>query len=98
MGIIEFCLKKPVLVAVAVTFLLLAGIWALFSIPIQLTPDVETPKVTVRTYWPGASPYEVEREIVKKQEEFLNKIPTFYFKITGTGDALLVRVPSPTAP
>ncbi|MCH7478350.1 MAG: efflux RND transporter permease subunit, partial [SAR324 cluster bacterium] len=75
MGLTEFCLKKPVLVTVVVIFLLLAGIWALFSIPIQLTPDVETPKITVRTNWPGASPYEIEREIVKKQEEFLNNLP-----------------------
>ena len=75
MGLIDFCLKKPILVAVVVAFLMLSGIWALLSIPIQLTPDVETPKITVRTYWPGSSPYEIEREIVQKQEEFLNRLP-----------------------
>ncbi len=75
MGLTEFCLKKPVLVTVAVIFLMLAGVWALLSIPIQLTPDVEKPKITVRTYWPGASPYEVEREIVRRQEGFLNNLP-----------------------
>ncbi len=71
----EFCLRKPVLVTVVTLFMLLAGLWALLSIPIQLTPDVDTPKVAIRTYWPGASPYEIEREIVQKQEEFLNSIP-----------------------
>ena len=75
MNLTEFCLKKPVLLAVVVIFMILAGIWSLLSIPIQLTPDVETPQITVRTLWPGASPYEVEREIVQKQEEFLNNLP-----------------------
>lgn len=75
MGLTDFCLKKPVLVAVVVLFVLLGGIWALLSIPIQLTPDVETPTIHVRTLWPGAGPYEVEREITQRQEEFLNNLP-----------------------
>ena len=49
MGVIEFCLRKPVLVAVTVLFIIMAGIWALVSIPIQLTPDVELPTLRVRT-------------------------------------------------
>ena len=74
MGVIDFCLRKPVLVAVLVLFVLLSGIWALLSIPIQLTPDVELPTLTVRTVWPGASPYEVEREITREQEQHLNNL------------------------
>ena len=74
MGVIDFCLKKPILVAVVVFFVLMAGIWALISIPIQLTPDVELPTLRVRTIWPGASPYEVEREIVREQEQYLNNL------------------------
>lgn len=108
MGLTEFCLKKPVLVAVAVVFMMLAGIWALVSIPIQLTPDVERPKATVRTYWPGASAYEVEREIASKQEEYLDNLPrlvrissrsysgrasiTLEFEIGTDMDALLPRI------
>lgn len=75
MGLTEYCLKKPIMAAVMVLMVMLAGIWALLSIPIQLTPDVEKPKATVRTYWPGASPYEIEREIVSKQEEHLDNLP-----------------------
>ena len=37
----------------------------------QLTPTVDEPTVTVNTFWPGASPQEVEREIVDEQEEQL---------------------------
>jgi HAE1 family hydrophobic/amphiphilic exporter-1 len=93
MGLTEFCLKKPVLTAVAVLFFLIAGIWSLLSIPIQLTPDVEKPQATVRTYWPGASPYEIEREIVSRQEEHLDNLPRLTRmtsqSLSGRGDITL---------
>jgi len=40
----------------------------------QLTPDVEIPTITVETRWPGASPQEVEKEIVQEQEEQLQSV------------------------
>jgi len=108
MGLTEFCLKKSVLVAVAVLFLMLAGVWALISIPIQLTPDIDKPTATVRTFWSGASAYEMEREIVSKQEEHLDNLPhlerissrafsgrsdiTLEFEIGTDMDALLPRI------
>src|SRR5690606_4905810 len=53
---------------------LLFGFIALARIPIQLTPTVEQPLVTVTTLWPGATPFEIEREIVEEQEEQLKSI------------------------
>ena len=43
-------------------------------LPIQLTPTVEEPVITVNTIWPGASPYEIEREIIEEQEEQLKSV------------------------
>ena len=40
-------------------------------LPVQLTPDVETPQITVQTTWSGATPYEIEKDIIEKQEEAL---------------------------
>ena len=40
----------------------------------QLTPEVQTPTLTIETFWPGASPQEVEREIVMEQEEQLKSV------------------------
>ena len=50
------------------------GTIALFAMPMQLTPEVQTPTINIRTRWPGASPREVEREIVQEQEEQLAAI------------------------
>jgi len=74
MTLIQSCIRYPVTTAVGVLLLLLFGIISLFQLPIQLTSDINRPKITVTTTWPGASPYEVEREIVSKQEEELKAI------------------------
>ena len=68
-------INRPVTVTVGVILVLLFGLLALFRIPIQLTPEVVKPEITVETFWRGASPQEIEREIVERQEEQLKAIP-----------------------
>ncbi len=75
MSLIRYFLEKPALVAVIIVVLIIAGLASLFHIPIQLTPDVESPKLTVQTIWLGASPKEIEKEIVVKQEDALRNLP-----------------------
>jgi HAE1 family hydrophobic/amphiphilic exporter-1 len=71
MKLIKGAIESPVKTGVGVILLLLFGLLAVFGIPIQLTPTVEEPQITVTTIWPGASPGEVEREIIDEQEEQL---------------------------
>lgn len=73
-NLLQSCLKYPVTVAVVVLFIIFFGIRTLLLLPIQLTPDVARPVVSVNTFWPGASPAEIEREIIERQEEFLKSI------------------------
>ncbi|HSG99370.1 MAG TPA: efflux RND transporter permease subunit, partial [candidate division Zixibacteria bacterium] len=63
--------RFPVTVAVGAIIAILGGLLALFRVPIQLTPDVQRPFVTVTTTWFGASPEEIEKEIILEQEEYL---------------------------
>jgi hydrophobic/amphiphilic exporter-1 (mainly G- bacteria), HAE1 family len=74
MKIIEYSIKNPVKVAVGSIFVLLFGLIALFRIPVQLVPDVEKPQITVVTPWIGASPQEIEQEIIHEQEEMLKSV------------------------
>ena len=83
MGIIRFAIENPVKVAVGVILLVLFGILSIFRIPIQLTPDVDRPLITVNTFWEGAAPQEVEREIVDRQEEKLKGVRNLK-KMTST--------------
>ncbi|ETR71542.1 MAG: hydrophobic/amphiphilic exporter-1, HAE1 family [Candidatus Magnetoglobus multicellularis str. Araruama] len=74
MDFIKFSINKPVSVIVGVILIVLFGIVGMRQLPIQLTPDVEMPQITVRTTWPGASPYEIEKDIIEAQEEVLKGI------------------------
>lgn len=71
MDIVRYSLDKPVSVAVAVILTVTFGLIGLGKLPVQLTPDVETPKITVQTVWGGATPFEIEKEVIEKQEEAL---------------------------
>ncbi len=74
MKVVEQAIKFPVTTTVGVLLLVLFGTLALFRIPVQLTPTVERPQISVNTIWPGASPQEIEREIVDEQEEQLKSL------------------------
>ncbi|MCP4041413.1 MAG: efflux RND transporter permease subunit, partial [Gammaproteobacteria bacterium] len=74
MNLIQLSIRQPVSTYAVVVLVLLFGLLGLSRLPIQLTPDVEAPTITVRTVWLGASPYEVEKEIVERQEEVLKSI------------------------
>jgi HAE1 family hydrophobic/amphiphilic exporter-1 len=108
MKLVEHSVRYPVTTTVGVILLALFGGIALLRIPIQLTPTVEEPQVTVTTFWPGASPQEVEREVVDQQEEHLKSLEglrklesssadsqgtlTLTFEVGSENDANLLRV------
>jgi HAE1 family hydrophobic/amphiphilic exporter-1 len=71
MQLIHAFVTNPVKVTVGALLVALFGIVALTRMPMQLTPEVQRPTITVETLWPGASPQEVEQEIVMEQEEQL---------------------------
>ena len=108
MDMIRFFIQKPVTVAVAVILTVMFGLIGFQKLPVQLTPDVETPLITVNTVWYGATPYEIEKEIIEKQEKVLKGLQgltemesssynglgtiTLSFKIGTNLDDALLRV------
>lgn len=75
MNVIDLSIKRPIGVAVGVVLILMFGFVALYQLPYKLTPNVVQPEISVRTIWPGATPSEVERDIIDKQEEQLKSTP-----------------------
>jgi len=108
MDIIKFAISKPVTIIVMNILIVLFGLVGINRLPVQLTPDVETPQITVSTVWPGATPYEIEKDIVEQQEEVLKGIQklslmesssfnnlgtvTLTFEVGADIDAALLRV------
>jgi HAE1 family hydrophobic/amphiphilic exporter-1 len=74
MNLIAACVANPVKAAVGVLLLTLFGGLALLTMPVQLTPEVQIPTILAETRWPGASPQEIEQEIIQPLEEQLRSV------------------------
>ncbi len=74
MSLIKSAIRFPVTVIVGVLILTISGYLALTGVPIQLTPEVQRPIITISTTWIGASPEEIEKEIIEQQEEYLKSV------------------------
>lgn len=90
-SIVDWFIENPVKVAVGVILAVMFGLLTVtppslmpspIRLPVQLTPNLDQPIVTVSTTWQGASPEEVEREIIEPQEEQLKGLQNLT-KMTG---------------
>ncbi|MBE9487218.1 MAG: efflux RND transporter permease subunit, partial [Chloroflexi bacterium] len=108
MDIIRFSILKPVTVLAGIIMLLMFGVISLNQLPYQLSPTVIKPEIQVTTTWRGATPYEIEREIIEEQENTLKGLPdliemesearngrgsvTLHFKVGTSVEEALLRV------
>ncbi len=72
---LEGLIRNGILTAVVTLIVCVLGVVAAFRIPVQMIPDLEVRTVTVRTTWPGATPQDIEKEILIEQEEYLRNVP-----------------------
>lgn len=72
---IEAIVKRGTLLTVATLVVLVLGVLAVQRIPVQMIPDLDVRRISVVTHWPGATPQDVEKEILIEQEEYLRSIP-----------------------
>jgi multidrug efflux pump subunit AcrB len=71
----KISLSNPVAVIVACILLAIFGLLSLVRLPIQMTPEISRPEITVRTPWRASAPNEIESEIIEPQEDVLRSIP-----------------------
>jgi multidrug efflux pump subunit AcrB len=74
-GLQAYMLDNHIAALVAVLLVILFGSVSLTRLPIQLTPEVERPTITINTDWRAAAPEEVEAEIIEPQEKVLRGLP-----------------------
>lgn len=74
MNLIQFSIRNAVTIIVSVLIIILFGLLALGKLPYQLTPSVTKPEIKVTTFWPGATPYEIEQDIIEEQEKVLKSL------------------------
>ena len=74
MDIIRFSIDNPVKVSVGVILVLLFGLISFTIIPVQLTPNVDQPVITVQTLWPDTGPNEIDRDVIYQQTKQLKTL------------------------
>lgn len=86
---IDWILRHSVLVTVVALMILLLGVVAATRVPVQMIPDLDTRIISVETRWPGATPQDIEKEILIEQEDYLRGIPNLrrMTSLAGTGGA-----------
>jgi HAE1 family hydrophobic/amphiphilic exporter-1 len=73
-GLSWIAINRPISVIVGIVLVVLFGALSVVDLPIQLTPDIATPTISVNTTWPGAAPVEIETEVLEPQEEVLKNV------------------------
>ncbi|MFC1688522.1 efflux RND transporter permease subunit [Pseudomonadota bacterium] len=75
MTLTKISLSNPVAVIVACILAVIFGVLSLTRLPIQMTPDIARPEISIWTEWRASAPNEIESEIVEPQERVLRSIP-----------------------
>ncbi len=78
----EKIVHRGILVTVITLITAVLGIVAASRIPVQMIPDLDVRAIGIRTIWPGASPQDVEKEILVEQEEYLRNLPNLSRMVT----------------
>ncbi len=71
----EAFVRNGILMTVAALIICVLGVLAAVRVPVQMIPDLEVRTVSIQTSWPGATPQDVEKEILIEQEEYLRTLP-----------------------
>lgn len=88
---LEALLRRGTLIAVIALIISVFGLLAALRVPVQMIPDLDVRVVSVQTRWPGATPQDVEKEILIEQETVLRRVPSLQrMKSTAsTGEAVI---------
>lgn len=71
---IELFIRRPAMTIIFIAFFMVLGVVSINKMIIEPTPKVEFPLVTVETIYPGASPDEIETQILKKIEDAVSEV------------------------
>jgi multidrug efflux pump subunit AcrB len=70
--VIDFSIRNPLMVNLLLVIILMAGVISWYAMPQEMFPLIEQDKVSIKTFFEGASPEEVERQITLPIEQELD--------------------------
>ncbi|QAU33043.1 multidrug efflux RND transporter permease subunit [Janthinobacterium sp. 17J80-10] len=79
MNISKFFIDRPIFAGVLSIIILLAGMLAMFQLPISEYPEVVPPSVVVRAQYPGANPKVIAETVSSPLEEAINGVENMLY-------------------
>ncbi|PAE23251.1 efflux RND transporter permease subunit [Bacillus sp. 7894-2] len=70
----KFSLKNAVAVFIISFLLITGGIYSFSKLKVDQFPDIEFPQISIEAVYPGASPSDVDKQVVSKLEDQLDSI------------------------
>jgi cobalt-zinc-cadmium resistance protein CzcA len=74
-GVVDFALRQRAMILAATLALIVVGVHAYLSVPIEAYPDVGDTQVQVITQWVGQGAEEMERQVTLPIERVMNSAP-----------------------
>ncbi|HOY47419.1 MAG TPA: efflux RND transporter permease subunit [Alphaproteobacteria bacterium] len=71
---LNFFVKKPITTLMFVLFWVVLGVVSFPKMNIERTPSIDFPMVTATFVYPGATPEELESQVIKKAEDSISEI------------------------
>lgn len=73
--ILENLVRRPIAVAMLMLAAAATGLYQAFHLPLELTPEVDLPKLAVTASWPGSTPENVEAFVTSPIEAVAHTLP-----------------------
>ncbi len=89
---IKTFIERPVLSSVISIVIVLAGLIAVRSLPIEQFPDIAPPTVMVMTSYPGASAETVQKSVIAPLEESINGVENMDYMVSTASSTGSVEI------
>ncbi|KAB7709075.1 MMPL family transporter [Bacillus aerolatus] len=70
----KFSLRNVVAVFIISFLLIMGGVYSFIQLKVDQFPDIEFPQISIEAVYPGASPYDVDEQVISKLEDQLKSI------------------------
>ncbi len=74
MSLYSSAVKRPIMTTLCFVAVTIMGLFSLYTLPIDLLPDIETNTIMVMTTYEGASAQDIEQNVTRPLENTLNSV------------------------